>query len=63
METLRQELIAWLDQQVITSDNIGEIRRRLFMPWASQWNAIVRDETAQRETAVKYVTSDGPMTL
>lgn len=46
---MHKELTDWLDQQTITSDNIGEIRRRLFMPWSSPWNAIVRDETAARE--------------
>lgn len=43
------ELRHWLDQQTITGDNIGEIRRRCFMPWGSEWNALVRDETAERE--------------
>lgn len=43
------ELRRWLDEQTITSENIGEIRRRCFMPWGSAWNALVRDETAERE--------------
>ena len=43
------ELRRWLDEQTVTSDNIGEIRRRCFMPWASEWNALVRAETAERE--------------
>lgn len=43
------ELRRWLDLQTITSDNIGSIRRRCFMPWDSAWNALVRDETAMRE--------------
>jgi len=46
---LALELRQWLDQQRITSDNIGDIRGRLFMPWASTWNGLVRDETAARE--------------
>lgn len=46
---LKQELMAWLDQQTITSENIGNIRRMCFVPWSSAWNALVRDETAQRE--------------
>ena len=47
---LRQELRAYLDTLgVITGDNIGDIRRSLFMPWGSQWNGWVRDETASRE--------------
>lgn len=43
------ELRAWLDTVAITSDNIGDIRRSLFFPWDSKWNAAVRDETAERE--------------
>jgi hypothetical protein len=46
---LHGELANWLDQQTITPDNIGSIRRSLFMPWNSCWNSIVRDETAARE--------------
>jgi hypothetical protein len=46
---LKNELIIWLDQQTITSENIGDIRRSLFVPWSSEWNSIVRDETASRE--------------
>ena len=49
LHDLHDELCAWLDQQVITADNIGDIRRRLFVPWSSEWNAIVREETADRE--------------
>lgn len=46
---IREELCAWLDSQAITSENIGDIRRSLFVPWDSLWNGIVRDETAKRE--------------
>ena len=46
---LRRELCLWLDQQVITGDNIGDIRRQCFVPWDSAWNGIVREETAARE--------------
>jgi hypothetical protein len=46
---LALELRSWLDQQTITSKNIGIIRRSLFVPWGSSWNALVRDETAERE--------------
>lgn len=45
------ELRAWLDQQTITPGNIGAIRRSLTMPWDSGWNALVRDETAERENS------------
>lgn len=48
---LEQELKIWLDTQKITSENIGSIRRSLFVPWDSKWNGIVRDETAQRENS------------
>jgi hypothetical protein len=47
--TLVKELRIWLDSQLITSDNIGDIRCSLFLPWDSEWNSIVRDETATRE--------------
>lgn len=46
---LYYELLVWLDKQVITPDNIGEIRRRCLLPWDSEWNGFVRDETAARE--------------
>ena len=42
-------LRAYLDTKRITPDTIGDIRRTLFMPWESQWNALVREETAARE--------------
>lgn len=51
MNTLHQELIKWLDIQIITSENIGDIRRMAFVPWDSAWNGLVRDETAQREVS------------
>ena len=46
---LRKELLAYLDTLTITGENIGDVRRSLFMPWDSAWNGIVRDETAERE--------------
>ena len=49
MNELEQELRQWLAQQFVTSENIGAVRRRLFVPWSSRWNAIVRDATAERE--------------
>jgi hypothetical protein len=48
---LLPELQAYLDTLTITGDTIGDIRRACFVPWDSQWNGIVRDETAQREKA------------
>jgi hypothetical protein len=48
---LLPELRAYLDRQTITGDTIGDIRARCFVPWDSEWNSIVRDETAQRELA------------
>lgn len=47
--SLTAELAAWLDKTDVTSDNIGSIRAQLMMPWDSEWNGIVRDETANRE--------------
>jgi hypothetical protein len=47
-EMLR-ELRVYLDTQHIDGDNIGSLRRALFVPWQSQWNGWVRDETASRE--------------
>jgi hypothetical protein len=46
---LYAELVQWLDQQHITSDSIGSIRRRVLLPWATEWNEIVRQETKARE--------------
>ena len=54
---LMDELRAYLDQQTITGENIGDIRRSCFVPWDSRWNGIVRDETAKRETRVEAVPS------
>lgn len=49
MNELEQELCHWLDQQPVTSENIGALRRMCFVPWDSRWNAIVREQTAVRE--------------
>ena len=46
---LLKELSTYLDTLFITGDNIGQIRASLFMPWESEWNGLVRDETARRE--------------
>lgn len=54
--TFRRELRNYLDTLKIDGDNIGEIRRSLFVPWDSSWNGIVRDETALRENP----TTDQP---
>lgn len=48
---LQEELKAWLDEREITPENIGDIRRSCFVPWDSEWNGFVRDETAARETS------------
>jgi hypothetical protein len=47
----REQLTRYLDNLdgIITSDNIGKIRRDLMMPFDCEWNAWVRDETAARE--------------
>lgn len=55
---LKRELEAYLDGLTITGDNIGDIRRSLFMPWKSVWNGIVRDETAKREQPAPPASAD-----
>jgi hypothetical protein len=35
--------------KIVTPNNIGKIRRFLFVPWSSWWNAWVRDVTAKME--------------
>lgn len=44
-----KELIKYLDSIDIHSNNIGDIRRACFVPWDSEWNGFVRNETAKRE--------------
>lgn len=46
---MKAELIKHLDTLTITSENIGEVRRSLSLPFECEWNATVRDETAARE--------------
>ena len=58
---LRQELRDHLDSLNITSENIGSIRRSLFLPFQTSWNGLVRDETAARENA--NLTPADPATL
>jgi hypothetical protein len=52
---LKEELCIYLDSLTITSHNIGDIRRSCFVPWISEWNGIVRDETAARENTLPFV--------
>jgi hypothetical protein len=59
IQQLLADLRAYLDERIITSENIGEIRRSLFFPWDSPWNGMVRDETAQREVRA---VADGEQT-
>ena len=49
MKDAQQKLIEELDKLEITSENIGEVRRRFFLPFDCEWNGIVRDLTARRE--------------
>lgn len=50
MITLKpSDLITYLRTLKITSENIGNIRRSLFMPFDHPWNGLVRDWTAQSE--------------
>lgn len=58
---LLNEMRAWLDTQNINGSTIGEIRRRLFMPFDSEWNGIVRDETAAREKPTPELPDDQSM--
>jgi RNase P subunit RPR2 len=60
---LAQELAKYLDTLTITGDNIGDIRRECFVPWDSQWNGIVRDETAAREGRPAAATISGRMKI
>jgi hypothetical protein len=48
-EPLKKELMSYLDKTLISSENIGDIRRSLMFPWDSYWNEVVRDETTIRE--------------
>ena len=48
-ERVRLGLALSLDPLVINSDNIGGIRRSLFLPVDCLWNAMVRELTAERE--------------
>lgn len=47
------ELRRYLDRQTITSENIGDVRSMLFLPWSTPWNGLVRDETAKRENQAR----------
>jgi hypothetical protein len=49
-EDIGTQLKNWLDTLTITGENIGDIRRRCFLPWECGWNSFVREETARRET-------------
>jgi len=46
---IEQEMRDYINAQKITSENIGDIRRSLFMPFDSEWNGLVRDLTAEKE--------------
>lgn len=48
LQGMDDELRQWLDNQRITSDNVTAIKVQLCMPWASEWNALVRSETNRR---------------
>lgn len=52
MNELIDELKKWLDTQEINSENIGHIRRQCFVPWNSEWNSIIRNETSLRENKI-----------
>ncbi len=46
---LHLDMIAYLEGIAVTSENIGNIRRSLFMPFECKWNGYVRDATAAYE--------------
>lgn len=48
----------YLDSIEINSNTIGDIRRRLMMPWDADWNGIVRDETPSREKPAPEATPE-----
>lgn len=47
------QLQAHLDRLTITSENIDDIRRSLFLAWDGYWNGLVRSETAARERPIE----------
>lgn len=49
---LHIRLRAHLDTLTINSNTIGGIRASLLLPFACEWNGLVRDETAKREQCV-----------
>jgi len=47
---LKKMLVMIIGSKKITSDNIGDIRRSLFLPFdCGDWNGLVRDMTAESE--------------
>ncbi len=60
LDQLGVRLRGYLDGLTITSNNIGDIRRSLFLPFDCEWNRIVRDETAKRENYLKR-GKEGPV--
>ena len=53
-----ERLLAELDKLVITSQNIGDIRRRYLLPFDCDWNSFVRDETAARENKTHSIITE-----
>ena len=56
-----QELDDFLATRQITSENIGEYRKILYVPWESEWNAMVNAKTAALEAPLpmtpEYIAS------
>jgi len=48
---LMKQVTTWLQSQTITSENIGDIRRQLFMPFDCTYNEVIRELTATFELA------------
>lgn len=51
---MHQELCRYLDTHQVDSNNIHRIRGQLFVLWESEWNDLVRRETATRDRGSQY---------
>lgn len=47
--SMKKQLAAHIAMLTVTRENIGKIRRSLFMPFDCEWNGWVRGLTAERE--------------
>jgi hypothetical protein len=56
---VKTAVFRYINTLVITSDNVGDIRRSLFMPYDCKWNGWIRDMTAELEN--KSSTAASPL--